>query len=58
MLLGTTAVVGGAIYDVATAGRSARQYNFEHATRVMPVIAPVITPDGSAQLRLGVTGSF
>jgi hypothetical protein len=58
MLLGTATVLGGAIYDVATAGRSAREYNFEHATRVMPMVAPAIAPDGSAQLRVGVSGAF
>ncbi len=57
VMLGITAVIGGASYDVATAGRSARQYNFEHATRILPVIAPVITPEGT-QLRLGITGNF
>ncbi len=58
LMLGSTAILGGAIYDIATAGRSAREYNFEHATRTIPMVVPTVGPDGHAQLRVGLTGNF
>lgn len=58
LALGSTAILGGAIYDIATAGRSAREFNFEHATHTIPMVVPTVGPDGRAQVRVGLTGSF
>lgn len=53
LFVGGGLLVGGGVYDLATADRSAREYNFAHATKLM--LAPRV---GDGQLGLGLTGSF
>lgn len=58
LMLSASCILGGAIYDVSTAGRSARHYNFAYATRLMPVVAPTMGPSGTTGAQLGVAGTF
>lgn len=54
-LLGAAAYLGGTIYDVATAGRAARDHNRAHSIAVSPA---VINAGSSQVMGLGVSGSF
>lgn len=58
LLLGSGCVIGGAVYDIATAGRSAREYNFQQAKRMMPTFAPVTTNGQPAGVQVGLAGAF
>ncbi len=55
LLVGGACLVGGAIYDLATADRSAREYNFEHAKKLLPTVAPVASGTG---VQIGLAGTF
>lgn len=58
-VIGISCIVGGAIHDIATAGRSAREYNFEHAKRTLaPTLAPVTTNGQTAGVQVGLAGNF
>jgi len=52
---GLIALVGGAFYDVATAGRSAREYNARQFT-VAPVALPAV--GGGTAMGFGLAGTF
>lgn len=58
LMISASCILGGAIYDVTMAGRSARDYNFAYATRLMPVVAPTIGPGGTTGAQLGLAGTF
>jgi hypothetical protein len=49
-------IAGSAIYDIATAGRSAREYNARHFS-VAPVVMPG-PPGGQTTVGIGIGGSF
>lgn len=59
IVLGSLALLGGAIADIAGTGAAVREYNFEHAKRtMMPMVAPTMGPNGTTGAQLGMSGTF
>ncbi len=60
IVLGTFAVIGGAIGELAGLGGAVRDSNFEHAKRTMsPTVAPVVDARGNASgMQVGLVGNF
>lgn len=57
LLGGLAGYAGGTIYDIATAGRAAREYNDSHfRVRVSPTV--MRTPSGNSTMGVGIGGAF
>jgi hypothetical protein len=57
ILLGSIAIMSGAIADLATVGKSVREYNAEHM-RLVPTVAPIVGQHGDRGVQVGMSGSF
>lgn len=58
MLGGLVGYASGTIYDIATAGRAARDYNDAHGLRVHVSPGVLHTPSGSSTMGVGIGGTF
>jgi hypothetical protein len=58
MLGGLIGYAGGTIYDIATAGRAARDYNDAHGLRMRVSPTVMHTPSGASTMGVGIGGTF
>lgn len=57
IMIGSLGILSGAIMDLATVGKSVREYNAEHV-RVSPMVTPVVDQNGNRGVQIGVNGAF
>ena len=58
LLGGLAGYATGTIYDIATAGRAAREYNDAHGLRMRVTPTVMRTPSGASTMGVGIGGTF